>query len=542
MRVGVYFLSVKVEQDYMRLLRLLQVLAIALIALFSLRLAWLGDDALITLRTALNVTHGWGLGFNATEAVQAYTHPLWFLLWTAVGSISGQWAFGVLAMGVAFTTLGVALLVFRMSSVPVLIGVTSLLLFSNAFMEYSTSGLENSLAYTFAGILLSLTGMHSQPRHEMWWAALLGFAAAGLFLTRMDLIIALIPVAITLVWGYRQHLKIVGVGLIAFALPTAFWFLWTYLNYGTALPNTFAAKRNVDIPLGELIFQGFRYLWVGFENDPVTLLAIALGVALALSLGTLIVRAWALGIIAYLGYILWIGGDYMGGRFLAVPVYISVFLIALTVKQVSGDDKSGQIFSGRSAAALAATIAVLLSISAMGQTPVALANPQVARWDYGTSAGIADERGLSVERGRSLRSALIQGQEAVPTFKELNDPSAGELTLFSIHGLSKNWPGPGTADGTPVGVEAICSLLPVVALSTGPRTHLIDTCGLTDRFVATIPFKPATSLGWRAGHLERELPSGYVDAVETGDSERVTDPELATRLNAIWAKIRNTVD
>lgn len=522
----------------MRLLRLLQVLAVALIAIFSVRLAWIGDDALITLRTALNATHGWGLGFNAAEAVQAYTHPLWFVLWTTLGSLTGQWAFGVLAMGVAFTTLAVALLVFRVSSVPVLIGVTALLLFSNAFMEYSTSGLENPLAYTFAGILITLTAVRPESLGSTTWALLLGVSAAGLFLTRMDLVVVLIPVMVTLVWENRRNLREILLGIGAFALPTALWFLWTYAYYSTWLPNTFAAKRNVSIPMAELVFQGFRYLWVGFENDPVTLLALILGVALAVSFGGVIVRAWAVGILAYLAYILWIGGDYMGGRFLAVPVYIAIFLIPLALRHFSLKGPMNRVLSGSTAAATAAVILVLATVVSMGQTPVALANPEAARWDYGTSAGIADERGLSIERGRALRTALIEGQSSIPGFRDLNDPGTSELTLLSIHGLTKQWPTPETADGTPEGVTAICSLLPVVALSTGPRAHLIDTCGLTDRLMASIPYTANTPLGWRAGHLERELPQGYLEAVRSGDADLLEDPRLAERLTEIWSEVR----
>lgn len=522
----------------MRILRLLQVLAVVLVAIFSIRLAWLGDDALITLRTALNLAHGWGVGFNASEAVQAYTHPLWFLLWAALGSLTGQWAFGVLAMGIAFTTVAVALLVARVSSIPVLIGVTALLLFSNAFMEYSTSGLENPLAYALVGTLLTLTAVRSPRLRDSWWALVFGISASGLFLTRMDLIVVLVPVSLILIWEYRQNLKIIGLGVAAFFVPVAIWFVWSFANYSTVLPNTFAAKRNVNIPIGELAFQGMRYLWVGFENDPVTLIAILLGVTFALRLGTPMLRAWAIGVLFYLAYVLWIGGDYMGGRFLAVPVYVAIFLIPLTLQDANHAKDAYRVLSGRSAAAIAATVALLISVVAMGQTPVALANPQTARWDYGTSAGIADERGLSVERGRALRTALIQGQATIPGFKELTDPDNGELTLMSIQGLSKQWPRPESAQSTPTGAKPICSLLPVVALSTGPRTHLIDTCGLTDRFVATIPFSPPTPLAWRAGHLERELPPGYIDAVETGDPSRVQDPKLAAVLSEIWNDIR----
>ena len=34
-----------------------------------LRTAWLSDDGLITLRTVLNLTHGYGLTFNIAERV-----------------------------------------------------------------------------------------------------------------------------------------------------------------------------------------------------------------------------------------------------------------------------------------------------------------------------------------------------------------------------------------------------------------------------------------------------------------------------------------
>jgi hypothetical protein len=45
-------------------------------AVILFRTAWISDDAAITLRTVLNVTHGFGLTFNIAERVQTYTHPL----------------------------------------------------------------------------------------------------------------------------------------------------------------------------------------------------------------------------------------------------------------------------------------------------------------------------------------------------------------------------------------------------------------------------------------------------------------------------------
>ena len=46
--------------------KLIAVRAFSLIVLGALiaRLLWISDDALITLRTALNLAHGWGAGFS----------------------------------------------------------------------------------------------------------------------------------------------------------------------------------------------------------------------------------------------------------------------------------------------------------------------------------------------------------------------------------------------------------------------------------------------------------------------------------------------
>jgi arabinofuranosyltransferase len=54
--------------------------AIAIALLLLLSALWMSDDAAITLRTVLNVVNGFGARFNLDERVQAYTHPLWFLL------------------------------------------------------------------------------------------------------------------------------------------------------------------------------------------------------------------------------------------------------------------------------------------------------------------------------------------------------------------------------------------------------------------------------------------------------------------------------
>ena len=117
------------------------------------------------------------------------------------------------------------------------------------------------------------------------------------------------------------------VGLVAFLIPVVLWFTWTWLTYAALLPNTFAAKTNAVIPQSEFLVQGIRYLWVSFEQDPITLIGIAIGVGVGVAFGPALLRSWSLGILTYIACPVWVGGDFSGGRFLAVPHYEADFIL-----------------------------------------------------------------------------------------------------------------------------------------------------------------------------------------------------------------------
>ena len=71
----------------MIVVRIIGVLLFAYIALIT---AWISDDAMISFRQILNFISGEGIVFNYGERVQAFTHPLWFFLLSAVISITGE--------------------------------------------------------------------------------------------------------------------------------------------------------------------------------------------------------------------------------------------------------------------------------------------------------------------------------------------------------------------------------------------------------------------------------------------------------------------
>lgn len=531
-----------------------RVLAVGVVVAASLRLAWMSDDALITLRTALNITHGWGPGYNATEAVQAYTHPLWFVLWVALGSVTGQWVIGILLVSVAFTGLAVGLLVWRTSTIARLILVTALLVLSNAFIEYATSGLENPLAYALVGVLMALTlgpGPSSGPGlRRPGWALAFGLTAAAVVLTRFDLALLIAPAVVLMAWRHRRDLRLLGIGAAAAILPLVSWAIWSWITYAAVLPNTYEAKRNVDIPQVELVVQGLRYLWVSFEHDPVTPAAIALGIGAALAMGRATERTWAAGVLIYLAYIVWIGGDFMAGRFLAVPVYVAVFLLGVVRVPVSrpaddpeaADPEAADPLQPVGVAATAAVALLLVAGSAAaGSTPVALSNTQAPRWEVDTNlnAGVSDERGTYASLGRTLKSTLDTLALAYtnPDIVAYGDGTGLNRTLKEINKAAQNWPTDDGAFTLPSEVPQLCGFLGTVGIATGPITHLVDTCALTDRYLAGRP-AVARDFAWKPGHFYREVPEGYIEAIMANDPLRVTDPADAFYLKQLWERIR----
>lgn len=492
------------------------------------RVAWISDDALITLRTALNLTSGWGPGFNASENVQAYTHPLWFLVITAAGATTGQWLLSILTISIGASVLTVVLLLRIASTVGRSTLVVGLLLLSNAFVEFSTSGLENPLVFLAIALLFSLSIGIRTPGNEKItrYAVLAGLTTSAALLLRLDLALLIGPVVLALLWKTKHSGKAVvafGASLIS---PLALWGVWTYTTYASLVPNTLAAKTNADIPRIELLYGGFRYLWISFTTDPVSLFIIVGAVLLGVFIGGWQQRAWGVGIVLYLGYVMWIGGDFMVGRFISVPVVVSLFIIAsVGLKSASNSFHFDPVYAIAAAAVI--LIFTVITFQTWGMQFTSLANPQLPRWEKDLRGGIADERGEYVQRGWSLQDLFVltgnvrQGDDA--------------RQLARIIG---NWPQANSEMPAPADVETVCGGLGVTGIKAGPTIHVIDQCALSDRFLSAITFKPTGPMGWRPGHLPRTIPEGYEDAIRLNDPSRLVSVKDQARLTQLWSDIR----
>lgn len=461
----------------------------------------------------------------------------------SVGVLTNQWVYGILLFSVALTALAVGVLVWQTQSIVRILTVVGMLLFSNSFMEYSASGLENPMAYLTVAIAFALSLQLAAGNRSRRWVRplLIGLVLAAILLTRFDLVFLVAPAILVLLVAYRHKVRVLGVAIASFLIPLIVWFGWSWVTYHSLLPNTYAAKRNTDIPQIELVVQGLRYLYVSFEKDPITLLVLVLGISAGLAFGSRLLRAWTIGILLYLGYVLWIGGDFMAGRFLAVPVLVcALILVSVQVNLTRNSANRDPLYA--TAVAVVFLVFLLVGSSLAGSTPSVVANPQSPRWEFeqNTNASVSDERGFYVASGLGIKNAVDNLSLAYinPDIAPLGDGSGLSRTLREVSKAAQNWPYNDGGFTLPSEVGVFCGGVGYLGLATGPITHIIDSCALTDRFLAGQPYTPVEPFAWRPGHLSRAIPEGYVEAIQTGDPIKVRDTAQAFELQQLWSRIR----
>jgi arabinofuranosyltransferase len=297
--------------------------------------AYAVDDAYISFRYAQNLVNGHGLVFNPGERVEGYTNFLWtvvvaLFLW--LGLDPSAVAIG---LGVLFS-LGTLWLAFRFARVaslsnPVIpIVATFGLALDGSFALWAVSGMESSM-FTFL-ILAALTCYVWEWRKRkpgLLSGALLALAA----MTRPEgvLVLGVVVVhqALARLITDRQLLSegdVVRWG--AFAILYLPYFLWRYYYYGFLLPNTFYVKVTVQDSTAQqqrglqhlATFAGLHQGWI---MGPLLLVAVlkrrfAFWCTALLSV-----------LLVYLGYIVYVGGDWSVGRFF-VPTLPFVYILLAT--------------------------------------------------------------------------------------------------------------------------------------------------------------------------------------------------------------------
>lgn len=454
----------------------LKIVCMTIIGLFVLELirtAWVCDDAYITFRTIDNFINGYGLRWNINERVQSYTHPLWMFLLSVFYFFTREIYLTSIVISIALSLTSIYLLAFKIaqSSLSALL-ILLILIFSKAFVDFSTSGLENPLTYfLFALFFLVYLKKDSHSQKTIFWLALI---AALAMLNRLDNILLLIPTLTLVLWQNRSW-KTIGIMTVGF-IPFFIWELFSIVYYGFFFPNTAYAKLNTGIPSQELLQEGINYIRNSFSKDPITLSTI--GTVFILPFLT---KQWkllplVLGISLSIIYTIKIGGDFMSGRFLTASLFTAVIVLS----QYPISAHSSRLVS-------ISTLGIILLLVYFSAS-IVLGGKNIA------SSGIIDERNFYYQHTGLLRTTehgalnlnhpwKFEGQVLRETLKE------SKITTV------------------------VRSSIGFLGFYAGSDIHIIDPYSLSDTFLARFPTIPHQ---WRIGHFLRTVPQDYFESVKQG--------------------------
>ncbi|MDD9942926.1 MAG: hypothetical protein OXU20_17935 [Myxococcales bacterium] len=491
------------------------VLAVVLVAAYAvvvIRTAWISDDAYITLRTVSNVLDGYGLRWNVAERVQSYTHPLWLALLTFGTMLAGgEPYFATLILGCALSVVVVWRLVITFaSSASAAIAAALLMLGSRSIVDYSTSGLENPLSHLLFVLFASLLLRPAVGRRDVGTATFIVSLAA---LTRLDSLLLYAPAYCMLMmraWEpgvWRQ-------GLLG-SLPLLAWECFSLLYYGFGVPNTAFAKLATGVPRQELMAQGVRYLHHTLVFDPVTATTICAGLVAAWS-GDKRLRAIGLGLFSYLAYVVWIGGDFMEGRFLSLPCVAAVLVLLRCPVATSRRSLRGPHL---------ALAAIALCVVVTPEPPM-LTGPDFGQSRVKHRRGIADERKVYFQATGLFRTS---GAGPRPSRKWIMQ-AAEKARRAALEKRRRR--------GVPDGGAAVVRVWGASGMRgyyAGPDVHVIDKYGLSDPLLARMPIRDRN--GWRIGHFRRKIPKGYRQSIRRGDN-RIKDRDLAEYYDLVRAATR----
>lgn len=476
-------------------------LYLALFTCLFVKNAWVDEDAYITFRSIEQLFAGHGLRWNPHERVQAFTHPLWLAALSPLRVFTRDlFAAAILASYALCLTASLAVTkLLAVGQAPagdgapaaqdiragwamVLLGVIA----SKSFFDFTSSGLENPLAYALLAFFLlgyvrslSCEGTPRAIRN-------LSLLFSLLLLTRHDLLLLAGPMYAAAIWRARAlGIRRILPPLLLGALPFLAWTLFSILYYGFPLPNTAYAKLGTAIPADTLWIQGLHYLQSLARNDPLTLAVIT-----AAAGGSIVQRrpgsaSIGLGLAAYMIYVTRIGGDYMAGRFFAAPYWVATLYLVY------------RYGAPRRALLAVGAVVVVYAIALPGSPLLTGADFEVDKPDR---YGIGDQRGLLFPISSIHRWIARDPEQPFPDYK---------------------WSREGRALARSPERVVVRANIGFMGYHAGTDEIIIDRLALADPLLARLPAQPL----WRVGHYPRRLPAGYLESVRTAQ-EHIEDPGI----------------
>ena len=459
------------------------------------------EDAFITFRAVDNFLKGYGPVYNVGERVQVYTHPLWYFLITAAIGIFKNHYYTVIVLSYICLMITIWLILIKLrreDNLMQIIAALLALLVSRAFMDYSSSGLENPLLHLLLVIYVCVLTLQKDNLKRFFYTSLLYNL---IFLTRPDAIVIITPIssyflAITIKsHGLKQTLKYA----LFSVCPTLAWEMFSLIYYGSLVPNTALSKVNISYPRIELFDRGIAYLKFNLREDTVTLVTIICSFIFVWFNKNIYAKILMLGVVLQMLYICYVGADYMLGRFLTTSILVAMLSFILM--------EFNNIVLKRVFINCSIFLTVFL---------VVLFFPLY----YGANLS------YSIDHDRKYTYRIhwnLYGvsDEKVNYFQEL-----GLIPVIKKHsGDPYTYPWIIEAKEKNIANKNITILAVVAGMPAwyaDEKPYFLEPHGLTNPYTSRLPALPKK----RIGHYERVFPKGYLETLMTGKNV-ITDPMLA---------------
>jgi arabinofuranosyltransferase len=459
-------------------------ISIIVFVLIITAMAWQSDDAYHAYIMAKNLVDGYGFVYNIGERATASSCPL-FTLVVAAGYFVFRNMFLVsLLICVIFSTAAYVIVIrsFCKDRKQVILAFITMV-GSTCFICYTTSGLENCMLFFLAALFLKyyFAGKTYNARRMLALALLISLIA----MTRMDAVLMFIPMILWVFLARRQDVsfgKAVALGITGL-LPFILWEVFATWYYGFPFPNTAYVKLGTAIPVREYLVRGIQYFLTSLSFDPVLLLVPLYAAVMVFIVRKAEYSICIMGVILYICYVFYIGGDFMVGRHFTV-----LFLISLiSVLWLINNEELQEVLKSRivKSYTVVITAGLIFSYAARPVTDQYLFN-------YGSSP-IADERG-----GYFKYTSLYNN--AMSYFR------TGEMVIRDA------WNESGVDELRENGSNAgLLIMVPGVTAYYNQDLYLSDLYALGDPFLSKLP--AVREDNWRIGHMWREAPVGYDETV-----------------------------
>ncbi|MGQ9848043.1 MAG: hypothetical protein ACUVQP_11175, partial [Bacteroidales bacterium] len=255
--------------------------------------------------------------------------------------------------------------------------------------------------------------------------------------------------------------------------------------YGFPFPNTAYAKLNTGIGRILLVREGLYYFKESFALDPLTLTTILISFLLVIINKEKKLLVISLGILIYFGYIVFVGGDFMAGRFFTV-----LFVLSLVVLSQIQLRKFSTLL-------MVVFVFILLGVVSLYRT---IFNESINFWKHTIkfdSISVMDERKFYYNGSNLIDT--FQGKK-MPTYHWVIDGMKMKKSEYKFF-LTFN-----------IGFRGYYA---------GPEIYILDIFALSDPLLSKLP----SETRWRIGHFPRAIPKGYAESILT-NSNKIVDEDL----------------